>query len=34
MGLITMTIPEKPQSSKQKYIITNSGKAWLRKKKD
>jgi len=29
-GLINMTIPDKPQSSKQKYVITNKGRKLLK----
>lgn len=32
--LIRMTIPDKPRSSKQKYIITKKGKKYLRKDKE
>jgi len=28
-GLIEMTIPDKPRSSKQKYRLTDKGKKWL-----
>jgi len=31
MELLSMTIPEKPQSSKQKYIITVRGKELLQR---
>ena len=29
-GLLERTIPDKPQSSKQRYRLTASGEAWLR----
>jgi len=32
-GLIEMTIPDKPRSSKQKYRLTDPGRALLKKKK-
>jgi len=32
-GLLEMTIPDKPSSSKQKYLITDIGKEFLRGKK-
>ncbi len=28
-GLIEMTIPDKPQSSKQRYRLTSEGRRWL-----
>ena len=28
-GLIEMTIPDKPNSSKQRYRLTNEGRRWL-----
>jgi ATP-dependent DNA helicase RecG len=28
-GLIEMTIPDKPHSSKQKYRLTQNGQQWL-----
>ncbi len=28
-GLLEMTIPDKPRSSKQKYRLTEKGKEWL-----
>ena len=28
-GLIAMTIPDKPRSSRQKYRLTHKGRAWL-----
>ena len=33
VGLIEMTVPDKPQSSKQKYRLTEEGAAYLRKLK-
>jgi len=33
-GLIEMTIPEKPRSSKQEYRLTLAGKQWLAQKSD
>ena len=33
VGLIEMTVPDKPQSSKQKYRLTEKGIAYLRKRK-
>ena len=29
MGLIAMTIPDKPRSSRQKYRLTDKGRAWF-----
>ena len=29
-GLVAMTIPDKPTSSKQKYCLTDKGRAWLK----
>jgi ATP-dependent DNA helicase RecG len=29
-GLIEMTIPDKPRSSKQRYRLTAKGRQWLR----
>jgi DNA-binding PadR family transcriptional regulator len=31
-GLITLTIPDKPQSSLQRYRLTDKGHAWLQSK--
>ncbi|MEI8242987.1 MAG: hypothetical protein WCI17_06940 [bacterium] len=28
-GLIAMTIPDKPRSSRQKYRLTDKGRAWF-----
>jgi hypothetical protein len=30
-GFIEMTRPDRPRSSKQKYRLTDKGRAWLRK---
>jgi len=32
-GLIEMTIPDKPRSSRQKYRLTEKGKGFLKEKK-
>ena len=29
LGLLEMTIPDKPRSSRQKYRLTDKGRAWL-----
>jgi DNA-binding PadR family transcriptional regulator len=29
VGLVEMTIPDKPRSSKQKYRLTDKGKEWV-----
>ena len=34
LGLIEMTIPEKPRSSKQKYRLTHMGMAIMQEEKD
>jgi hypothetical protein len=33
-GLIEMTIPEKPRSSKQKYRLTKKGRRYLAERKE
>ncbi len=33
LGLIEMTIPDKPRSSKQRYRITKKGREWLDSRK-
>ena len=30
-GLIEMTVPDKPQSSKQRYRVTSAGRRYLRR---
>ena len=34
LGLIEMTIPDRPRSSKQKYRITKKGREWLESQKE